>query len=241
MRGERELLARLHHRPQDRSRILCYHGVGTPGWGVNDVSSEQFVEHIESALRLGYRFVSLDEAVRHQAARTLAITFDDGLASVATNAAPILRALGVPFTVFVVSAWADGRHDFGDGVMMGWTDLQRLADGGAAIGSHSVSHPNFSRLGPAETARQLRDSREAISCRLGITAETFAIPFGRSSDWTAAAADAATQVGYRMVFAQSEDARPPRTVPRTFVARSDNHRTFRAALEGAFDSWEEWS
>lgn len=241
MRGERELLARFgKRRPQPRSRILCYHGVGTPSWGVNDLSSERFAEQLELAVSLGYRFVSLEDAVRIGAPKSLAVTFDDGLSSVAKNAAPVLSDLGVPFTVFVVSEWADGQHDFGDGIFMGWSDLQRLAGIGATIGSHSVNHPNFSRISPAEAARQLTVSRATISARLGLAPEAFAIPFGRSSDWSAAAGAAADLAGYALIVAQSEDARPPGTIPRTFVAGSDNGTTFRAALEGAFDAWEEW-
>lgn len=242
MRGEREILARLaQRRPPRQSRILCYHGVGTPAWGVNDLSPERFAAQLELALVLGYRFVSLDEAIGRRPPKSLAVTFDDGLASVAKNAAPILRKMGVPFTVFVVSEWADGRHPFGDGVVMGWGDLQRLVDAGAAIGSHSLSHPNFSRISLAEATRQLCESRETIASRLGTIPRAFAIPFGRSSDWTPVAAELAVQAGYTVILAQSEDSRPPGTIPRTFVARSDNRRTFRAALEGAFDSWEEWS
>src|SRR5256885_17019337 len=197
MRGEREILARVTHgRPAQRSRILCYHGVGTPSWGVNDLSPTRLAEQLELALGLGYRFVGLDDAIQAGTPRSLAITFDDGLKSVATNAAPILRALGVPFTVFVVSEWAEGRHSFGDGVMMGWGELQRLVEAGASIGSHSASHPNFSRISRAEMARQLKDSKETIAARLGVTPVAFAIPFGRSSDWTADAADAAAAAGY---------------------------------------------
>jgi hypothetical protein len=29
-------------------------------------------------------------------------------------------------------------------------------------------------------------------------------------------------------------------VPRTFITQFDDRRLFRAALEGAFDAWEEW-
>ena len=241
MRTERELLARFGYRkPAHGSRILCYHGVGTPSWGVNDLTVRQFAEQLKFALALGYRFVSLEEAVCTNDPKLLAVTFDDGLVSVARNAVPVLRELGVPYTVFVVSEWADGKHPFGDGVIMDWAELSHLAENGASIGSHSVNHPNFREISAQEAARQLRDSRESISANLGLTPRAFAIPFGRSSDWTAATSLAADLAGYDRILAQSEDARPSGTIARTFVARSDTLLTFRAALEGAFDSWEEW-
>jgi len=242
MRVEREYLARFGDRKADcRSRILCYHGVGTPAWGVNDLSSERFAEQLETALSMGYRFVSLEHAVQSAQPKTLAITFDDGLASVARSAAPILRRFGVPFTVFVVTDWLDGRHDFGEEVFMSWDELEGLAAIGASVGSHSLDHPNFAHIAPDEATRQLIASRDAISAHLGLVPTAFAIPFGRSSDWTPAATAAADRAGYSLILAQSEDARPPGTIPRTFVAGSDNRACFRAALAGAFDAWEEWA
>ena len=59
---ERNLLARLGKRPiRETGRILCYHSVGQPLWGVNDVSPILFRRHLEIALSLGYRFVPASE------------------------------------------------------------------------------------------------------------------------------------------------------------------------------------
>src|SRR5215218_1530937 len=77
----------------------------------------------------------------------LALTFDDGLMSVATTAAPILAEYGVPWSMFVVSNWADGLHTWDQDVLLGWREIERLAAAGAEIGSHSASHPDFRWLG----------------------------------------------------------------------------------------------
>ncbi|MGE5597687.1 MAG: polysaccharide deacetylase family protein [Hyphomicrobiales bacterium] len=224
----------------DRPRILCYHSIGTPAWGVNDVSPARFRRHIELALAMGYEFVPANDIASGQAAgRKLAITFDDGLRSVAEHAAPILRDFGVPWTLFVVTGLADGRHGFGD-VMLSWREIEQLAAAGAEIASHSVSHPNFGRLPAGEAEAEIAGSREALRSRIGIVPDTFAIPFGQSRDWTAGAHAAALRAGYRYVFAQSEERRFPGTVARTFVTHFDSDRVFRAALHGAFDRWEEW-
>jgi peptidoglycan/xylan/chitin deacetylase (PgdA/CDA1 family) len=242
MRGEREFLSRFAERSRAiRPRILCYHGVGTASWGVNDVSPERFREQLELALSDGYRFIDAHEAARQRTPRTLAVTFDDGLATVATAAAPILRELAIPFTVFVVTDWADGKHAFGDDTVMSWRQLERLVAAGATIGSHSASHANFKRLSRAEASFELNSSRDVIAARLGLRPTAFAIPFGRSFDWTAEASTLATAAGYTTIFAQSENACPRGTIPRTFVARWDHSTVFRAALEGALDDWEEWT
>ncbi len=240
---ERNLLARFARRPiRETGRILCYHSIGQPLWGVNDVSPGLFRRHLETALSLGYRFVPASEiAATGGGPKDLALTFDDGLSSIMTTAAPILAEYKVPWSLFVVSDWADGRHDWDADVLLGWREVERLAAAGAEIGSHSATHPDFRWLDPSGTVEELGRSRRTIEDRLGIAPTSFAIPWGTSASWSAAATAAAREVGYTAIYAQSEDLRPARTVARTFVTRWDDERVFRASLDGAFDRWEEWA
>ena len=170
----------------------------------------------------------------------LAITFDDGLRSVAENAAPMLADYGIPWSIFIVTNWADGHHAFGEGTMLGWREIERLAGMGATIGSHSVSHPNFGRLLGPVAEQELDESRLMIASRVGIVPHGFAIPFGQSRDWTDIAQAAATKAGYQNVYAQAEETRARGTVARTFITGYDSPPVFRAALGGVFDHWEEW-
>lgn len=242
MQAERATLASMaSRRPKSTGRVLCYHSIGTEQWGVNDVSPQQFRDQLELAMRLGYRFVPAASVADGRAsADDLAITFDDGVLSVAYRAAPILAEFGIPWTLFIVAGWADGRHPFGDGVMMGWAEVERLAAQGVEIGSHSMSHPDFGSLPPGSARRELVESRRLIERRAGIRPTSFAIPMGQSKNWSEAADAASKGAGYKLVYAQSVDSRPAGTVPRTFITRFDDRRIFKAALEGAFDGWEEW-
>ncbi len=242
MRAERAMLAATAARRKvSTGRVLAYHSIGTKQWGVNDVSQARFRAQLELALRMGYRFVPAAQVANGLAsASDLAITFDDGLLSVASTAAPILAGYGIPWTLFIVVDWTDGKHDFGDGVVMGWREIEWLASQGVEIGSHSLSHPDFARLGLGEAGRELTESRLTIQRRIGVAVTEFAIPLGQSMNWSTRARTAAVDAGYEHVYAQSVLKRPRGTVPRTFITRSDNRWTFRAALEGAFDRWEEW-
>ena len=239
--SERQILARRLRNVGPRSRILCYHSIGTPSWGVNDVSPERFRRHLEIALERGYRFVPASKlAAGDTEGMELAVTFDDGLTSVAKNAAPIMADLGIPWSLFIVSDWADGRHPFGEGLMLGWRDIERLAGAGVEIGSHSVTHPDFGQLDREVAAQELQTSRDVIKDRLGLAPESFAIPYGQSRNWTEASHEAAVEAGYNIVYAQAELLRFPGKVPRTFVTRFDGDGVFAALLRGVFDEWEEW-
>src|SRR5262245_1552214 len=90
-------------RERTNGRILCYHSIGQRPGDVNDVGSERFRRHLDVALSSGFRFVEAGPLAEGRGGpRDLAITFDDGLRSVATIAAPVLAELGIPYTLFVV-------------------------------------------------------------------------------------------------------------------------------------------
>jgi peptidoglycan/xylan/chitin deacetylase (PgdA/CDA1 family) len=102
----------LSRRLRNAGLILCYHNVvatdaarcGDPGL---HVSRDRF-ERQMSWLARHFRVVSLGEFVdRLLAGASLrsiaAITFDDGYAGVFEHAVPMLQALGLPATVFLVS------------------------------------------------------------------------------------------------------------------------------------------
>ena len=240
---ERRLVPALPRRPRARSggRILCYHSVGSSEWGYNDVAPDRFRQQLELAVVRGYRFVDARAiADGGGASMDLAVTFDDGARSVLENAAPALAELGIPWTLFVVSDFASGRHPVHPGSYLDWAELRELADAGVAVGSHTVDHPNLGHLDREHVWAELWNSRQAIEHELGREIDMFAIPYGTSRDWTPLCRELAMHAGYRIVYAQSEDRRAKDTVPRTFMTSFDTPRTFTAALSGAFDTWEEW-
>ena len=125
---ERHVLARVGlARRRYIGRILCYHTVGQEDWGTNDVTPSQLRRHIEMALNAGYRFVPASEIARTGGGpKDLAITFDDGMKSVATTAAPIMTEYNLPWTFFPVSDWTDAKVDWVTPMVMGWKDVEAL-------------------------------------------------------------------------------------------------------------------
>lgn len=227
--------------PRLGGRILCYHSLGQPLYGVNDVHPARFRRQIEFALRSGYRFVPAASIAETGGSEDeLAITFDDACKSVLTAGAPILRDLGVPWSLFVVSSWCDAPEGSANH-HLSWREIETLAAGGVEIGSHSVTHPDFGRISTSQAAEELWQSRAMIVRRTGIEPTSFAIPLGQSPNWNAAAQRVALEAGYRTIYAQAESTRPAGTVARTFVTRFDDAVVFCALLRGRFDTWEEWA
>ena len=246
LRADRWVLAARHTATRGngearRGRILAYHSIGTPQWGVNDVRPADFQRHLQIAVDDGWTFATPAEVIAEPDKPQLALTFDDGLTSVLANALPVLRHHGVPATAFVVTGWADGRSPrWARSLVLGWRGLSALQNGGVRLASHSVTHRDFSGLPVGEMHRELETSRDRLAAVLGVETDEFAIPYGQSGNWTAAASRAAADVGYTMIYAQCVDRRPAGTIPRTFITRIDHPLLFRSALAGAYDGWEEW-
>src|SRR5205809_5169357 len=83
--------------------VLCYHRIGGPlELGVTRVGRSVFPRQMTALARAGWRTLSLDEfadvRTTHDARRTFLLTFDDGYASLAEHAYPILADLGFTAT-----------------------------------------------------------------------------------------------------------------------------------------------
>jgi peptidoglycan/xylan/chitin deacetylase (PgdA/CDA1 family) len=239
---ERHALAAVNStRKRAGGRILCYHSIDEPEMGVNDVSARHFRNQIEFALACGYRFVPASQIAKDGGVeRDLAVTFDDGRISVATRAAPILKKYGIPWSLFVVTTWSNHTNDWSRSRIVSWKDIERLISDGVEIGSHSLTHPDFGKIGVQQMADELTESRATIEKRLGFSPLSFAIPYGQSMNWPDTASSLARDAGYEVVYAQAEETRPTNTIPRTFVTKYDGRRIFSALLSGAYDRWEEW-
>lgn len=222
-------------------RILAYHSIGTPQWGINDVRPADFERHLQIAADDGWSFATPAEVIANPGQPLLALTFDDGLASVLAGALPVLRHHGIPATAFVVTGWADGNPPPGcSELVLDWRGVRALQDGGWRVQSHSATHRDFGSLSADDIRYELETSRDRLRAMAGVEAREFAIPYGQSANWTPAAHRAAIEAGYATVYAQCVSTRPEGTVPRTFVTKIDRPALFRAALAGAYDGWEEW-
>lgn len=185
--------------------MLCYHGVSATWPDPLAVSPDRLRVQVERLLRRGWRAATFSEAVEPPAsARMLAVTFDDGLRSVARLALPVLRELGAPATVFVPTgfvggnepfAWPETRHWLDtehahELAGMSWDELAELRAAGWEVGSHSVTHAHLTELGDGELAAELRDSRQAVEAHAG-PCRAIAYPYSDVDERVAAAARAA--------------------------------------------------
>ena len=192
--------------------ILSYHKIGPPpegGWeSWYYVSAETFAEHLQWLRSRRYEpidihtfYRGLDDPSTLPAKSTL-ITFDDGYRNNLTVALPVMRRLGFPGVIFVPTQYIGGINEWDTNNepverICDWDELLELEKGGVAVESHSVSHPAFSLLTPAQQEDELRRSKETLESVLGRTVELFGYPYGDAGADAAFSRDALRRTGYR--------------------------------------------
>ena len=106
-----------------------------------------------------------------------------------SSAAPVLRKLKLPATLFVLTGLSgktsDGSGQETTGIiprpLLDWQQVAELAQQGFELGAHSVSHPVLPDL-PAETAkREITESKAELKERTGQAVDFFAYPYGQWS------------------------------------------------------------
>jgi peptidoglycan/xylan/chitin deacetylase (PgdA/CDA1 family) len=183
-------------RPMARRRpaILGYHGIGRSSRREDpfllSVTPARFRLQLETMLAAGFRFMTVAELAAAAAGRTpppglAAVSFDDGMRNNLTVALPILRELGIPATVYVVSGWLGGHSPYvkgAQGALLTAHDLLVLADAGWEIGAHTVTHADLATLDYASCLREIEASCAALERLVGTKVTTLAYPYGRYSE-----------------------------------------------------------
>jgi len=211
--------------------VLAYHAVSDEWRHALAISRSMLLRHVRLLLARRFEPVTLEQALSRRG-RLFHVSFDDAFRSVATVLGD-LRRLGVPVTVFACSALAEDGAPLDvpelsgelashrdELLTMDWQSLREIADGGVAIGSHTMSHPHLTAVSDAQLERELRESRERFEAELSTPCTFLSYPYGEQDARVRAAARAA---GYRAAVALPGIERPLNrfAFPRVGIYRRD--------------------
>lgn len=129
-------------REYTRVAVLGYHNFSqTKPVTEMLMRTEEFRQQMERIREAGLRVISMKEFLAWRLGelklppKCVLITLDDGWKSVYTDAYPILKEYGYPFTVFLYTKYLTGKGDSMTPEM-----IREMQAHGATVGSHSTSH-----------------------------------------------------------------------------------------------------
>src|SRR5262245_48743646 len=194
-------------------RIVNYHDVAP-------CHARSFERHLQFFQR---RFIVTDRAGlagllsghwRHDRPGLL-ITFDDGLKSHAEVAAPLLEKHGMVGWFFVPTEFVDtprerqraygqnhriswSREPGSDLGALTWDDVRRLDKNHHIVGCHTTTHMRLSqRLTAEELHCEIPQAKARLEAELGHEVDVFCWVGGEESSYSATAAEAIRQAGFR--------------------------------------------
>jgi peptidoglycan/xylan/chitin deacetylase (PgdA/CDA1 family) len=194
--------------------VLCYHRVGGQlELGVTRVGRSVFARQMTALAAAGWRTLTLaqfrDSTLKDNAAfgmphSALLLTFDDGYASLADYAYPVLADLGFTALTFLVTDFVgyentwDVRYTWRRLRHLDWETIAQWRTRGLEFASHTARHRRLTWLDDQALAEELGRSRQALVSRLGPEAgRAVAYPFGAVDERVVRAARAA---GFELGF-----------------------------------------
>ena len=192
-------------RPAGDVLALMYHDLAEDGADETQLSPWRTTpahlrEDLQTILSAGYAPLSVEAyaAGEYDPGRDYCIvTFDDGYTSNLTLAEPVLRELGVPASVFVITSMV------GEAGHMTWEELRRLSDGGVfTVYSHTHTHSRAdcvsaeAFLQDAERSWAHLEARGFSGCRA-----VFSFPHGAYTEESLAAL---AEAGCRLLLLQQD-------------------------------------
>lgn len=146
-----------------------------------EVTPQWLEREINSYKQKGYRFVSLDELPCR--GPWVVVTFDDGYRDNYTLAYPLLKRLGVPFTIYVTTGLIDNKMEAwwyaGQALGMSLDELRALAaEPLCTLGAHTVSHPKLDTLSREQQQAEIEGSKRELEAMIGREVEHFSFPHG---------------------------------------------------------------
>ncbi|MFD0894505.1 polysaccharide deacetylase family protein [Luteolibacter ambystomatis] len=224
-----------------RVAVLGYHELSeTQPETAMRIRTSKFRKQMETIRQLGITVISLDDYLAWRRGqktlpeRCMLITLDDGWKSVYTDAYPILKEFNYPFVLYLYKEYIDVG-----GKSMSSAMIEEMQKNGAAIGSHSVSHPfpstvkSHAKKGPddydAFLRKELGESKRFLESKFNCKVASYAYPGGYHTDEMFKLAD---EFGYDNLFTvipgKVKRSTPAMTVPR-YMIFGNNDKIFELA------------
>ena len=164
--------------------ILTFHSIDDTG-SVLSYPPNTFDKLLLALQRSAIPVLDLDALLRPETKTGVALTFDDGMRSVFTEALPILRSHSAPAHLFLTTdvvgmtnRWPSQPPAAPLFKMLHWREVEALQGAGMHIEAHTASHPDLRRLSDDALWAECDRADEIIASMIGARPRYFAYPYG---------------------------------------------------------------
>lgn len=193
--------------PKNTIPILAYHQVNDRfDLSITRQKVSQFERGIRFLYEQGYKAVSLEEIFssgENCDGKKVAFTFDDAYQDVYLNAFPLLQKFGFTASIFVITGYVGkyNQWDYNWGKNrekhLSWDQIKEMADAGFNFGSHTVNHPDLTKIPNQFVEHELKKSKEVLEDKLGQRVDFLSYPFGRFNRYVQKEAE---RLGYKGAY-----------------------------------------
>jgi len=189
--------------------VLIYHRFGEDKYPSTNISLDRFREQLKFLRDNNYQVISLEQLVNSLNGesrlpdRAVVITIDDGYRSVYSEAWPVLKQYGYPFTVFVYTQNTENKH----WNYLTWDQIKEMKAAGVDFQNHGFAHDHMAFKPPemnmdeykAWIRADLAVSTSILSEELKERPRFFAVPYG---EYNRTVLDEIRSFGYEAILLQ---------------------------------------
>jgi peptidoglycan/xylan/chitin deacetylase (PgdA/CDA1 family) len=225
-----------------------YHSVGEPIISRYNMSVDAFTSQMQFLSR-HYRCTRLKDVPQelrnfdsNDLQLPVVITIDDGYRDLYENVHPIMEKLGIPYTIFIPTAFIGSSGTYDDETLptLSSQEILTLAESELVdIGSHTVTHRSLRRLNIFEVRKELSQSKKHLEELLSRSVDMFAYPYGTFQHYSKKIVETVAECGYKLAvtacFNSMNLSGNDYLLRRLFFEEKDTPKTLQAKLAGAFD------
>jgi peptidoglycan/xylan/chitin deacetylase (PgdA/CDA1 family) len=234
----------------NRIPVLAFHQISDDfSWSITRQRRNQFERGMSYLRDEGYvtvppsmifdpEFSSNDKSV--------ILTFDDGYEDFYLNAFPVLKKYGFTACIFIITGYIGRKSnwDYNWGRFkkrnLSWEQILNLSQAGFEIGSHTVNHPDLTKIPRRYLNFELQVSKETLEDKLGKRVDFLSYPFGR---YNRLVQDEAERAGYKKAFTLGGNlirrSRVALSIPRMGVYLLDSPLSLKIKLDKGKLFWLE--
>ena len=164
--------------------ILTFHSIDGKG-SVISYPPAAFEKLLASLANKNIPLLDLETLIKPETTKGVALTFDDGMRSVFTNAMPVIAEHNACAHVYVTTSavnsnktWPKQPADIPSFEMLSLDEMSQLLKNNIFIENHTHTHPDFHTLTMAQIAEECNKSDDLVESWLGRRPKHFAYPFG---------------------------------------------------------------